>query len=327
MGLSEIIAQITTPQILFFAVGMLAASVESDLKIPEAMSIAMMLFLLSAIGLKGGVGLSQVSITEAMLPAIAAIAIGICIVLAGYLILRRLKLSPANAGSIAGHYGAVSAVTMVVGFAYLDRIEVPYESFIPALYPFMDSFAIITAIVLTRSVLDRARADSPHTSMNVLHMLGDSMRGRSVLVLIAALLIGYVGGKEGTEQIMPFFGDMFRGILCLFMLDMGLVAASQLHEWKAVGPRLIAYACLMPPLHGIIGVALGLAAGLSVGGATMLGVFAASASYVSAPAAMRSAIPEANPSLSLTAAVAVTFPLNIVFGIPIYHAIAVYLGT
>ncbi len=326
MALSEIITQITTPQILFFAVGMLAALVRSDLKIPEAMSTAMMIFLLAAIGLRGGVGLSSVSLTEALLPALSAAALGISIVLAGFFVLRRLKFDPANAGSIAGHYGAVSAVTMVMGFAYLDRIGVKYESFMPALYPFMDSFAIVTAIVLTRSILDRSRAESPGMSVNVLSTLVDGIRGKSVLVLIAGLVIGYIGGDEGTKQIMPFFGDMFRGILCLFMLDMGLVAAGRLHEWRAVGARLVAYALAMPMVHGAAGVALGLAAGLSVGGATMLGVFAASASYVSAPAAMRSAIPEANPSLSLTAAVALTFPFNIVFGIPIYYAIAERIG-
>ncbi len=326
MDLSEIVTQLTTPQILFFAVGMLAALVKSDLKIPDAMSTAMMLFLLAAIGLRGGIGLSKVSLTDTLLPALAAVFLGISIVLVGYLILRRLRFGVADAGSIAGHYGAVSAVTMVMGFAYLDRIGAEYESFMPALYPFMDSFAIITAIVLTRSLLARAQTDSPGMNVNVLHMLSDSVRSKSVLVLIAALIIGYVSGEEGTAKIMPFFGDMFQGILCLFMLDMGLVAAGRLHEWKTAGARLFAYAWLMPLVHGVAGVVLGLGAGLSVGGATMLGVFAASASYVSAPAAMRSAVPEANPSLSLTAAVALTFPMNIVFGIPIYHAVAERLG-
>ncbi len=326
MELSEIVTQLTTPQILFFALGMLAALVKSDLKIPDAMSTAMMLFLLAAIGLRGGIGLSKVSLTDTLLPALAAVFIGISIVLVGYLILRRLKFGVADAGSIAGHYGAVSAVTMVMGFAYLDRIGVEYESFMPALYPFMDSFAIITAILLTRSLLARAQTDSPGMNVNVVRILGDSIRGKSVLVLIAALMIGYVSGEQGTAKIVPFFGDMFQGVLCLFMLDMGIVAAGRLHEWKTVGARLVAYAWLMPPIHGVVGVVLGLGAGLSVGGATMLGVFAASASYVSAPAAMRSAVPEANPSLSLTAAVALTFPINIVLGIPIYHAVAERLG-
>ena len=326
MTFSDIFTQIATPQILFFAVGMLAVLVKSDLKIPEAMSTAMMLFLLVAIGLRGGIGLSTVSLTEALLPSLAAVALGVSIVLAGYFVLRRLKFDTANAGSIAGHYGAVSAVTMVMGFAYLDRIGVEYESFMPALYPFMDSFAIITAVVLTRSMLARGQADSPRMSMSLPAMMADSIRGKSVLVLVAALAIGYVSGESGTEQIMPFFGDMFRGILCLFMLDMGLVAAGRLHEWRAVGVRLVLYAAIAPLVHGTAGALLGTAAGLSVGGATMLAVFAASASYISAPAAMRSAVPEANPSLSLTAAVALTFPFNIVLGIPIYHAIAERIG-
>ncbi len=320
MELSNILTQLTTPQILFFVVGMFAALVRSDLKIPEAMSTAMMLFLLVAIGLKGGVGLSKVGLDEALLPALAATTLGIGIVCVGFFVLRKLKFDRANAGSIAGHYGAVSAVTMVMGFAYLDRLKVPYESFLPALYPFMDSFAIVTAILIARIAI--ARQTHEGVKVNVLAILGDSVRGKAVLVLVAALVIGYISGPDGTEQIMPFFGDMFRGILCLFMLDMGLLAAGRLHEWKTMGAPLLGYAYLMPPLHGAAGVLLGTAAGLGVGGATMLGIFAASASYVSAPAAIRAAIPEANPSLSLTAAVALTFPFNIVFGIPLYHWIA-----
>lgn len=325
MDLSDFISQITTPQLLFFMVGMLAALVESDLKIPEAMSTAMMLFLLCAIGLKGGVGLSEVSLAEAIFPSLAAVALGVGIVVLGYLLLRRLGFDAANAGSIAGHCGAVSAVTMVVGFAYLDRLGVSYEAFVPALYPFMDSFAIITAIVIARSALARARPDTPRAHVGGL--IKDSVRGRSVLVLGAALLIGFIAGTEGTAPVMPFFGDMFRGILCLFMLDMGLLAAERLHEWRTLGTRLVGYALVMPPVHGILGVVLGRASGLGVGGATMLGVFAASASYISAPAAMRSALPEGNPSLALTASVALIFPLNVFVGIPLYHAAANFVFT
>lgn len=325
MGLSDIITQITTPQILFFAVGMLAALVKSDLKIPEAMGTAMMLFLLVAIGLRGGIGLSKVGLDEALLPALAAMAIGIIIVLVGFTLLRKLKFDTANAGSIAGHYGAVSAVTMVMGFAYLDRLNVEYESFMPALYPFMDSIALVTAILLTRTALAKQQNDG--LAVDVLGIFRDSIRGKSVLVLVAALVIGYIGGVDGTKDIMPFFGDMFRGVLCLFMLDMGLLAAGRLHEWKVMGPALVGYAFLMPPLHGLLGVGLGTLAGLSVGGATMLGVFAGSASYVSAPAALRAAVPEANPSLSLTASVALTFPFNILIGIPLYHSAANVLAN
>lgn len=320
VDLSNILAQITSPQILFFAVGMFAALVRSDLKIPEAMSTAMMLFLLVAIGLKGGIGLSDVSLDETLLPALAAIALGIGIVSVGFVVLRQLKVDRANAGSIAGHYGAVSAVTMVVGFEYLDRLGVSYESFIPALYPFMDSTALVTAILITRTAM--AREAHEGVKVDVLGILKDSVRGRAVLVLVAALAIGYVSGADGTAHIMPFFGDMFRGILCLFMLDMGLLAAGRLHEWKIMGAKIVGYAYLMPPLHGSVGVLLGTAAGLTPGGATMLGIFAASASYVSAPAAIRAAIPEANPSLSLTASVALTFPFNIIIGIPLYHWLA-----
>lgn len=288
------------------------------------MSGAMMLFLLCAIGLKGGVGIAEVGIREVLAPALAAIVLGAGIVLLAYTVLVKLKFDAANAGAIAGHYGAVSAATMILGFSYLDELNVPYEAFVPALYPFMDSTAIVTAILLTRFVLTKKRhAD---VEVEILKILRQTILGKAVLLLMACLVIGYVSGAEGTNTVMPFFEGMFIGVLCLFMLDMGLLAASRLHDWKKVGFPLVAYALMMPPIHGIAGVFLGTLAGLSAGGATILGILAASSSYISAPAAMRVAIPEANPSLSLTASVALTFPFNVMIGIPLYHAFAQMLA-
>lgn len=304
--------------------GVFAALAKSDLRIPPDMSGAMMLFLLCAIGLKGGVGIAEVGIREVLAPALAAIVLGAGIVLLAYTVLVKLKFDAANAGAIAGHYGAVSAATMILGFSYLDELNVPYEAFVPALYPFMDSTAIVTAILLTRFVLTKKRhAD---VEVEILKILRQTILGKAVLLLMACLVIGYVSGAEGTNTVMPFFEGMFIGVLCLFMLDMGLLAASRLHDWKKVGFPLVAYALMMPPIHGIAGVFLGTLAGLSAGGATILGILAASSSYISAPAAMRVAIPEANPSLSLTASVALTFPFNVMIGIPLYHAFAQMLA-
>ncbi len=158
--------------------------------------------------------------------------------------------------------------------------------------------------------------------VNIPALVIGSITGKAILLLVASMVIGYIAGYEGAKPIMPFFDDMLRGILCLFLLDMGIVAAARLKEWKIVGTRLLAFAYIMPPIHGIAGVLLGALTGLSVGGATMLGVLAGSASYISAPAAMRAAIPEANPSLSLVASVALTFPFNIIIGIPLYYTVA-----
>lgn len=317
-----ILGQILSPPILFFALGMFAALVKSDLKIPEAMSTAMMLFLLVGIGLEGGIGIAKVGIAGVIAPALAAIFMGVGIVLLGYVILRKLKFGPANAGSISGHYGAVSAVTMILGFYYLRMLNVEYEPFLPALYPFMDSPAIITAILLARMALAKKDAAARGVKINPLKIAKDGFIGKAVLLLLAAMLIGFIGGPDGTAGIMPFFDGMFRGVLCLFMLDMGILAAGRLGEWKVVGHWLAVFAFTMPLIHGAVGTLLGTLVGLSVGGATMLGILSASSSYISAPAAMRSAIPEANPSLSLTASVALTFPFNVIVGIPLYHLIA-----
>ncbi len=330
--LDKAVSQLLYPPILFFVLGMFAALVRSDLKISSELGAAMRLFLLCAIGLKGGVGIAKAGIGEVLVPALAAIVLGIGIVLIGYLILTKLKFDVANAGTIAGHYGAVSATTMIFGFAYLEEIGVYYEAFAPALYPFMDGAAIVTAILLTRVALAKKKRTGIKVNtqeifkegikVNIQEIFKEVVLGKAVLLLMACLVIGYAGGVEGTAGIMPFFDGMFKGVLCLFMLDMGLIAASRLRDWRIVGHYLVAYALIMPPVHGIAGVALGSFIGLSVGGATMLGILAASGSYISAPAAMRAAIPEANPSLSLTAAVALTFPFNIFVGIPLYYMVA-----
>ena len=320
--LDVILSQILSPPILFFAVGMFAALAKSDLKIPEAMGTAMMLFLLCGIGLDGGVGIAKVGIAGAIAPALAAIFMGVGIVLLGYTILTKLKFGPANAGSIAGHYGAVSAVTMILGFTYLRMRNVEYEVFMPAMYPLMDSPAIITAIILTRMALAKKEAAGKGVKVSALKIIKEGFLGKAVLLLLATMVIGYIGGPEGTAEIMPFFDDMFMGVLCLFMLDMGMLAAARLAEWKVVGHWLALYAFIMPLVHGAVGTLLGTLVGLSLGGATMLGILSASGSYISAPAAMRAAIPEANPSLSLTASVALTFPFNIIIGIPLYHIMA-----
>ncbi len=318
--ISTIVGQILSPTIMFFVVGMFAALAGSDLKIPGGMGTAMMLFLVAAIGLKGGIGLAEVEINEVLIPALVTISLGCGIVLISYFILRKLKIDAANAASIAGHYGAVSAATMLVGFAYLERMNIAYEAFIPAFYPLMDSPAIITAILLARVVLAKQRGGMASSNFSLL--LKDALLGKAVLLMFAAMVIGYISGTAGTADIMPFFRGMFKGVLCLFMLEMGLAAAKQLHDWKLVGYKLGIFALTLPLVFGTIGVALGTLAGLSIGGATMLGVFAGSASYISAPAALRSAIPEANPSLSLTASVALTFPLNVIFGVPLYFIAA-----
>ena len=250
--------------------------------------------------------------------------LGVGIVLLGYVILTRLKFKVADAGSIARHYGAVAMAAVVVGFVFLNEMEVPFEEFILGVYPFMAIPAIVSAIALTYFSLSRhQKGGAPLRGLNILKLC---FFNEAIILLIPTLIIGWLVGEEGIKPVRPFFEGMFKGVLCLFMLDMGLLVAAQLGEWKIIGYRLLAYAVIMPPLHGIAGVLLGTLVGLSVGGATLLGIMAGSASFIEAPAAMRAAIPEANPSLSLTASVALTFPFTIIIGIPLYYAIARMLG-
>jgi len=321
-----ILAQMSSLPILFFALGLFAGLIKSDLKIPADISTAMLLFLLAAIGLEGGVGIAKAGIAAAWAPALAAVFLGVSIASLGFFILTRLKFDFANAGAIAGHYGAVSAATMVAGFAFLEKRGTAFEAVVPALYPLMDSPALITAIFLARFALAKANMNA-HVHFNKLVLLKEIVLGKAILLLGGSLIIGYIAGYTGTKTVMPFFDGMFAGVLSLFLLDMGIVAAARLNEWKTVGPRLLAFALIMPPIHGIAGVLVGTLAGLSPGGATMLGVMAGSASYISAPAAMRAAIPEANPSLSLTASLALTFPFNITVGIPLYYTFAQIVTT
>jgi len=318
--LNTILTQVFSPPILFFTFGIFAALIKSNLKIPEAMSSAMSIFLLCAIGLKGGVGIAEADIRLILLPAAAASALGGGTVLLGYFILRKLRLDTPNAGMIAGHYGAVAVAAVIVGFAFLGKKHVPFEKFILAVYPFMAISAIICAIILTRYLLAKKGSTGVRFSLRSVLKLG--LLNRAVILLISTMLIGWIVGPDGTKRIMPFFDGMFEGVLSLFLLDMGLFAAQCLGEWRGVGLRLVAYAIIMPPIYGLLGVLFGAWAGLSVGGATMLGVMAGSASFIEAPAALRIAIPEANPALAITASIALTFPFTVVIGIPLYYAVA-----
>ncbi len=323
--LNIIIGQILSPPIMFFALGVFAALVKSNLKIPEAMNDSMLIFLLTAIGLKGGVGIGQVGMLDILAPALAAIFLGMAIALTGYTILVKLKFSFANAGGIAAHYGAVSAGTMVAGIAFLDGMGVDHEPFIAALYPLMDIPALLTGIFLARFAITKQQQTSNNVKLQSFSIIRECVFEKAILLLLASMIIGYIAGYNGTKGIMLLFDNMFLGVLCLFMLGVGTIAASRLKDWKLVGRRLLIYVCIMPPVHGIMGVLLGYFAGMSVGGATMLGVMAGSASYISAPATIKAAIPEANPSLSIISTVALTFPFNIVIGIPLYYQVALMM--
>lgn len=318
-----IIASVVSPPLMFFVLGIIAVLAKSDLKIPDQVSTSVGIFLLVAIGLRSGIGISNIGIGTVFLPALSGIFLGFLIAFAGYLILKNIfKFDPANAGCIAGHFGAVSAATLAVVLAYIDRANIYFEPFIPALYPFMDTTALITGIVLAKIGMSEQTSSYTQAEASLRQAIMEAVSGKGVFLLFGGLLIGYITGVEGSKKIMPFYDTMFYGILTIFLLDIGLMAGKRLKEFKAVGSSIIIYSVLMVPIHGIMGIVVGALIGLSVGGTLILAAMAASASYISAPAVMRAAIPTSNPSIALTSAVLLVFPFNASVGIPMYHYLA-----
>jgi hypothetical protein len=243
------------------------------------------------------------------------VALGSAIPLWSYAACRRLGgLARADAAAIGAHYGSVSAVTFIAALSYMARLDVAVEGFMPAVLALMEVPAILIGLLLARG--------GAGGSGNVGEAVHEVFTSRSILLLLAGLLIGRASGPQGYETVAPFFAAPFQGVLTLFLLDMGGVAARRLRELRGVGGFLVAFAVLMPLLNGAMGAVAGTLAGLSVGGTMVLSVLAASASYIAAPAAVRIAIPEANPTLYLTPVLGITFPFNLAVGLPLYYEFA-----
>lgn len=329
-----------SPMVLAFGLGLFATLVRSELKIPEPLSAALTIYLLLAIGLKGGAKLDGVMPGDILRPLL--LALGLCAAIPGwsYAILRRLgRFDATNAGAIAAHYGSVSVVTFGACLAFLESRQVTAEPFMPALLAVMEVPAILVALYLVRRAdpvgaggLEPARVALGFTALPVAapagrpRVLHELLTSKGIMLLLGGLLIGWMSGKKGFEQVAPLFDVPFKGVLTLFLLEMGLVTGRRLRDLKTAGVFLCGFAIVMPLLHGLLGVALGRWAGLGVGGATVLGTLAASASYIAAPAAVRIALPAANPAYYLTAALVVTFPFNVVVGIPVYFGFARWLA-
>uniref|UniRef100_A0A831UFR5 Sodium-dependent bicarbonate transport family permease n=1 Tax=Thermus islandicus TaxID=540988 RepID=A0A831UFR5_9DEIN len=304
-----------SPMVLAFFLGALARGLRSDLAFPEALYTALSIYLLFAIGLKGGVELSKTPLALLLLPALATLFLGLFRPLSSYLLARRLLgVGREDAGALAAHYGSVSAVTFLAALTFAQGVGHRPEGFLPTLVALLEVPGIVVALLLAKRQGGLGEA------------LPEVLTGKSVVLLLGGLLVGALSGEAGMERVKAFFVDPFYGALTLFLLDLGMVAASRLSALRRVGLRLLLFGASLALLHGALGVYLGHLAGLSVGGATVLGAMAASASYIAAPAAVRLALPEANPSLYLTASLAVTFPFNLILGIPLYHALAQALG-
>jgi hypothetical protein len=306
-------ANLLSPVVLAFALGALATLLRSDLRIPDALYESLSIYLLLAIGLKGGVALAQAEPRSLILPAIVTLLLGASIPVWCFAILRRLgRFSRIDSAAIAAHYGSTSAVTFVACLTFLQAAGVQVEGFMTALVALMEVPGIVVALLLARSSHGVPWAST----------IRELLTSKSIFLLVGGLVIGYVSGPARFESVAPLFVTLFSGALVLFLLELGIVAGRRLRDVGRAGAFLVGFALVMPVLHAVIGVVLGTAIGLSVGGATVLGILAASASYIAAPAAVRIALPEANPGLYLTAVLAVTFPFNLAVGIPLTYAIA-----
>lgn len=310
-----------SPVILFFVLGAAAAFLRSDLAIPEAIAKGMALYLMAAIGLKGGVQVAEAGFSPDMLAAgLAGLALSCAIPVPAYILLRRLAgLDAINAGAVAAHYGSVSVVTYVTAAEILAHGGLPPEGYMVAVLALMETPAIVVGLLLAQR---GGRLGGQRTG----DLLHETLLNGSVVLLTGSFVIGLIIGKPGFAGIAPLFETGFRGVLCLFLLDMGLVAARRLREANALNIRLVALAILLPVINGTIGVSLGLVVGLSSGSAAALGILAASASYIAVPAAMRLALPQADPGLYLSMSLGVTFPFNITAGIPLFTLLATWMS-
>ena len=310
--------------VLFFLLGVFARLVKSDLRLPEPLYETLSIYLLLAIGLKGGIELSKQPMLDLLPQMLGCMALGFAIPLVVTPVLRLMGLSRVDAASMAAHYGSVSVVTFAVASAYLAAQGVAAESHAALWVALMEAPGIVAGILLARLGAP-AQPGEAAPRVNWRELAHDVFLGKSVLLLAGGLLIGAVMGEAGTAPIAPVFLVPFKGLLALFLLELGLVAGGRLGELRRYGVRIVGFALVAPPVLAVAGALTGWALELSMGGVAIMATLAASASYIAAPTAMRRAVPEANAALSITAALGVTFPFNIVLGVPLYLEMARWL--
>ena len=324
------------PAILFFVFGVLAGTVKSNLEIPPAISRFLSLYLLMALGLKGGFALAQSGLTPEVGKSLGvAIALALLIPYIGYQLLRRF-VDGFDAAAVAATYGSVSAVTFVTAVQHLENQGIAYGGHMAASMALMESPAIIMAVVIANSLRQQNTATSiqlqgngsatwsgaPQPGVSWGKILHESFTDGAQLLLLGAMVVGLLSGEAGKAAMQPFSGDLFKGMLAFFLLDMGLMASRNLAQIKGKSPVLVAYAVLAPVVHASLALGLAWWLSLPVGDGALLMVLAASASYIAVPAVLRFALPEANPSLYFGLSLGVTFPLNILLGITFYTHVA-----
>lgn len=309
-SLSLAIANLTSPPALAFALGIIAVLVRSKLSLPAAVFDALSIYLLLAIGLKGGVALRAADTAQLVGPLLLTLALGIGIPALAFVALKALTpLNRTNRGAIAAHYGSTSLVTFTAGVLFVESVGLTIEGFMPTLLAIMEAPGLIVGLALAQ------RRNSDTRWKPLLH---EVLAGKSILLLAGGMLIGVITGETGYSRVEPFFGALFTGLLTLFLLQLGVQAGSHLKDLREAGWGLLAFAVVFPLVVGTSATALGIGIGLSAGGAAIFGVLCASASYIAAPAAVKLSLPEANPGFSLTASLGITFPVNLLIGIPLF---------
>lgn len=305
------------PVILFFGLGLFAGIVRADIRLPSALYESISLFLLLTIGLKGGLELAKTPIFGLVLPVSLVVLIGVIQTVLGYWVLRyAMRLTTFDSAAVAAHYGSVSVGTYAVVTNYLTSRQINYEPHLPVFVVALEIPAIIVGVLLARG-LNLSQA-------NIGKMAHELLLGKGVVLLVGGLVIGWIAGPSRFAPYKDFFFGGFKGVLALFLLEMGLICAARLSELRSKGIGLITFALAMPVFGAFIGTVTGTLLGWSVGGTAVLATLLASASYIAVPAAFRMMVPEANPTLSLGAALGVTFPFNVTVGIPLYVGFAEY---
>lgn len=326
-GEDFMVSNLLIPAVLFFALGVLAQLIRSDLKLPGDLAKGLSIYLLLGIGLHGGMELAKADFGSAVEAVIAAFALGIILPLVAYAILRWLgRIDTLNSAAIAAHYGSVSAGTFLTALAFLQTQGVKHETYPVIMLAIMESPAIIIGLLLAKLARGGA-AQNGSSESTVGELVRDAFTNGSVVLLFGGIVVGAIATPASLVKVMPFYDAIFMGVLSLFLLEMGMEAAKRLGEFRRVGLFLTGFGIVMPLIGALFGLVTGhYLLGFSPGGTALVAVLAASASYIAVPSAMRLAIPEANPSFYLTLALGVTFPFNVIVGIPLYYQAALWLA-
>jgi uncharacterized protein len=324
-----LLSNLMQPIVLTFVLGVLAGLIKSELELPEAVIKLLSIYLLFSLGLTGGRELAKVQLASVGPLLAVTLLMTFAIPSVVYLVTRRLGgFDVSNAAALAAHYGSVSTATFFASMTFAAAMNTPAEGYMAAMVAIME-FGVIYALVLARVAMRSSAGETGGTEAGGLKLqalLLSVVRGRGIVLLAGGMLIGYIASDKQWQQIAPFYEGLFRGMLMLFLLEMGITAARQFKAFKSVGPFMVALGVLMPIVNGLVGVSLAHAVGATVGGAFVFGAICASASFIDAPAACRASLPQANPGIYLTASLGITLPFNLLIGLPLYHRYATWLA-